>query len=119
MRDKVAALPAILAEAGAAGGAVAYIGDDVNDLEAMRAVAAAGGLVAAPADAMPEVRDLVHFRTGARGGHGAFRDFAEWIIALRTSPTAGRRFTVWTLPHSRKHCAICRERRRWCSRTRN
>jgi 3-deoxy-D-manno-octulosonate 8-phosphate phosphatase (KDO 8-P phosphatase) len=86
VRDKVAALEAILAEAGVARGAVAFIGDDVNDLEAMRAVAAAGGLIAAPADAMPEVRALVHFRTGARGGHGAFRDFAEWIIALRASP---------------------------------
>jgi 3-deoxy-D-manno-octulosonate 8-phosphate phosphatase (KDO 8-P phosphatase) len=86
VRDKLAVLAAIVAEAGAALDAVAFIGDDVNDLDAIRAVTAAGGLVAAPADAMPEVRALVHFRTGARGGHGAFRDFAEWIIALRASP---------------------------------
>lgn len=83
VRDKVAALEAIVAEGGATLEAVAYIGDDVNDLDAMRAVAAAGGLIGAPADAMPEVLEVVHFRASARGGHGAFRDFAEWILSLR------------------------------------
>lgn len=83
VRDKVAALPSIVADGGAALETAAYIGDDVNDLEAMRAVAGAGGLIGAPADAMPEVLALVHFRASARGGHGAFRDFAEWILALR------------------------------------
>jgi len=80
--DKLAALPALLAEAGVETAHAAYIGDDVNDLGVMRAVAERG-LVAAPADAMPAVAALVHLRCPSSGGHGAFRDFAEWILALR------------------------------------
>src|SRR5262249_53503665 len=80
--DKAAQLPAILAETGLPVAALAYIGDDVNDLGIMTAVGAQG-LTAAPADAMPEVAAICHHRCAARGGHGAFRDFAEWILALR------------------------------------
>lgn len=61
---------------------VAYIGDDVNDLEVM-AKLDAHGLTASPADAMPEVRSRTHYVTKAPGGHGAFRDFVEWILAAR------------------------------------
>lgn len=61
---------------------VAYIGDDVNDLEAM-AKLDGHGLTACPADAMPEVRSRTHHVTEAPGGHGAFRDFVEWILAAR------------------------------------
>src|SRR5918996_268642 len=50
--DKGAALQAILSEQGLAAHEVAYMGDDVNDLPAMRQV----GLSAAPADAPFEVR---------------------------------------------------------------
>jgi len=32
---------------------------------------------------MPEVAAICHHRCTARGGHGAFRDFAEWLLALR------------------------------------
>lgn len=62
---------------------MAYIGDDVNDLEIMTAIADAGGLTGAPADATGAVLDLVHFRAERTGGHGAFREFAEWILSLR------------------------------------
>jgi 3-deoxy-D-manno-octulosonate 8-phosphate phosphatase (KDO 8-P phosphatase) len=60
---------------------VAYIGDDVNDLEAMRFVAEQG-LTAAPGDAVPEVLREAHFRATLAGGHGAFRQFADWIVNL-------------------------------------
>jgi 3-deoxy-D-manno-octulosonate 8-phosphate phosphatase (KDO 8-P phosphatase) len=56
---------------------IAYIGDDVNDLDVIRAV----GLSACPADAFIEVRNAVTMVLSARGGHGAFREFAEVIIA--------------------------------------
>ena len=39
------------------------------------------GLTGAPADAVPEVLEIVHYRCRALGGHGAFREFAEWILA--------------------------------------
>jgi 3-deoxy-D-manno-octulosonate 8-phosphate phosphatase (KDO 8-P phosphatase) len=89
--DKLAALPSLLAESGLELAHVAYIGDDVNDLEIMRAVAERG-LVAAPADARPEIAALAHFSCPSPGGAGAFRDFAEWILSLRhqaRTPRAG------------------------------
>jgi 3-deoxy-D-manno-octulosonate 8-phosphate phosphatase (KDO 8-P phosphatase) len=84
VRDKAAQLPAVLAETGLGIDALAYIGDDVNDLGIMAAIGERG-LTAAPADAMPELLAACHYRCTAGGGHGAFRDFAEWILALRAS----------------------------------
>ncbi len=82
IRDKAALLPSLLADLAVGPGALAYIGDDVNDLGILERVGVAG-LTAAPADAMPEVRRVVHYRCRVRGGEGAFRDFAEWILRLR------------------------------------
>jgi 3-deoxy-D-manno-octulosonate 8-phosphate phosphatase (KDO 8-P phosphatase) len=91
--DKLAALPGILTSVGDGDGLevghVAYIGDDVNDLGVMRAVAE-GGLVAAPADAFRTVAAIAHFRCPNEGGHGAFRDFAEWILELRNQARTPR-----------------------------
>jgi 3-deoxy-D-manno-octulosonate 8-phosphate phosphatase (KDO 8-P phosphatase) len=80
--DKAAHLPAIERETGLAGEALAYIGDDLNDLGILEAVARSG-LTACPADAVPEVRQAVHYCASAAGGLGAFREFAEWILRLR------------------------------------
>jgi 3-deoxy-D-manno-octulosonate 8-phosphate phosphatase (KDO 8-P phosphatase) len=44
------------------------------------------GLTAAPADAMPAVRDAVHYICEAPGGRGAFREVAEWLLRLRATP---------------------------------
>jgi 3-deoxy-D-manno-octulosonate 8-phosphate phosphatase (KDO 8-P phosphatase) len=82
VQDKAAQLPAVLQATGLAVDALAYIGDDVNDLGIMAAIGERG-LTAAPADAMPEVRVVCHHLCAARGGHGAFRDFAEWLLELR------------------------------------
>ena len=82
VQDKAAQLPAVLDATGLAVDALAYIGDDVNDLGIMAAIGERG-LTAAPADAMPEVRAVCHHLCSARGGHGAFRDFAEWLLGLR------------------------------------
>jgi 3-deoxy-D-manno-octulosonate 8-phosphate phosphatase (KDO 8-P phosphatase) len=80
--DKRALLPGLLADAGISGNELAYIGDDVNDSGIIAAVAPRG-LVAAPLDAFPSVLRSVHYRCAQPGGHGAFRDFAEWILDLR------------------------------------
>jgi 3-deoxy-D-manno-octulosonate 8-phosphate phosphatase (KDO 8-P phosphatase) len=58
---------------------IAYIGDDVNDIELMKLV----GFTASPADAMPDVRNIVDYVCEHNGGNGAFREFAELIIALK------------------------------------
>ena len=80
IKDKRGRLEEILAKGGFSWDELAFIGDDVNDLEVLGKV----GLSACPADAMPAVRPVVHYRCVANGGHGAFREFAEWIISLRS-----------------------------------
>lgn len=58
-------------------GQVAYIGDDTNDLEVMKAV----GLTACPADAISFVKKIADYVCKEKGGQGAFREFAEFIIS--------------------------------------
>jgi 3-deoxy-D-manno-octulosonate 8-phosphate phosphatase (KDO 8-P phosphatase) len=82
VKDKRQMLESILEETGLTVAQIGYIGDDVNDLGILDAVAN-GGLTAAPSDAMPVVLEMVHYRCGLPGGHGAFRDFAEWILRRR------------------------------------
>jgi 3-deoxy-D-manno-octulosonate 8-phosphate phosphatase (KDO 8-P phosphatase) len=60
---------------------IAYIGDDVNDIEFMRLV----GLTASPSDGMAEIRKMVDYVCEQKGGNGAFREFVELIIALKSS----------------------------------
>jgi 3-deoxy-D-manno-octulosonate 8-phosphate phosphatase (KDO 8-P phosphatase) len=82
IRDKGAALPRLLAASGVRLDQAAYIGDDVNDLEAILDLSGEG-LTAAPADAFAAVTAAVHYRCTTRGGDGAFREFAEWMLRLR------------------------------------
>jgi 3-deoxy-D-manno-octulosonate 8-phosphate phosphatase (KDO 8-P phosphatase) len=77
--DKLAELPAILKAFGRELAEVAYIGDDLNDLGVMRLIAP-HGLLGAPADAQPLVARTVHVLCTRRGGHGAFREFAEFVL---------------------------------------
>jgi 3-deoxy-D-manno-octulosonate 8-phosphate phosphatase (KDO 8-P phosphatase) len=84
VRNKRAHLPRVLDEAGVTLDQLAYIGDDLNDLDIIEAIGGVG-LTAAPGDAMPRVRDCVHYVCDAPGGRGAFREFAEWLLGLRTA----------------------------------
>lgn len=59
----------------------AYIGDDILDLSPISVVKSAGGLSAAPADAVNEVKKTVDFVCEKSGGNGAVREFIEWIIS--------------------------------------
>jgi len=56
---------------------IAYIGDDVNDIEAIKHVA----ISAAPADAANDVLELVDYRCEKKGGQGAFREFADFLLS--------------------------------------
>jgi 3-deoxy-D-manno-octulosonate 8-phosphate phosphatase (KDO 8-P phosphatase) len=82
VRDKAAHLDAILQESQLKTDELAYIGDDVNDVGIMRALSETG-LTAAPADAMADARAAATYVCQAAGGHGAFRDFADWLLGLR------------------------------------
>lgn len=55
---------------------VAYIGDDVGDLDLLRAV----GISAIPVGAYITDRITPSYITKKRGGEGAFRDFVDWIF---------------------------------------
>ena len=55
---------------------IAYIGDDLNDIELLKAV----GFSAAPASAPDYIKNIVHFTTIKNGGEGAFRELVEKII---------------------------------------
>lgn len=54
-----------------------YLGDDVNDLPAMRLA----GLSACPSDARPEVKSFVDLILDTPGGKGAFREVADILLA--------------------------------------
>jgi len=90
VEDKAKRLPDILAAAGVSPSEIAYIGDDVNDLGIIEAVGLEG-LTGAPANAVPSVAQAVHHRGATDGGHGAFREFADWLLAERAKPGGGRR----------------------------
>ena len=82
VRDKLAAMPELLAAASVESHEAAYFCDDVNDLAIMRALGETG-LTGCPADAELPIRRTAHFVSSRQGGHGAFRDFAEWILSHR------------------------------------
>ena len=55
---------------------IAYIADDINDLEAMKLA----GIRGCPADAVPEVKKISEFISKFNGGRGAVREFIEYIL---------------------------------------
>jgi 3-deoxy-D-manno-octulosonate 8-phosphate phosphatase (KDO 8-P phosphatase) len=82
IKDKKAHLATVLQETGLLPEQLAYIGDDVNDLGIIGEISRKG-ITAAPGDALPGVAKVVQYRTKACAGQGAFREFAEWLLALR------------------------------------
>lgn len=90
VKDKLGAVRTLCEANGLSLDQVAFIGDDVNDLEVLR-VLTASSLTAAPADGLPSVVEVVTHVCSAPGGHGAFRDFAEWILGHRAAASSPRR----------------------------
>lgn len=80
VKDKLTCVKEIAARHGIRLEEIAYIGDDVNDLEVLKVV----GLSACPADAQPSVKAVCDYICRADGGMGAFREMAELIIESRT-----------------------------------
>ena len=73
--DKLPKLQEIAAELGIAREEIAYIGDDLNDLECMQYC----GFSACPADAVPEILQTVQYVCKRDGGRGAVREYIEYI----------------------------------------
>lgn len=55
---------------------IAFIGDDINDLEAMKMV----GFKGCPLDASSEIKEISDFVSTQKGGEGAVREIIEEIL---------------------------------------
>ncbi len=77
VKNKLEVVDGLLQRLGLGWDEVAYIGDDINDLEVLRRV----GWSACPADAEPGILGVVRTRCLRRGGEGVVREFAEMILA--------------------------------------
>jgi len=58
---------------------LAYIGDDVNDLELLKKV----GLSATPADGITDAKKICNYICKSKGGEGAFRELADLILETK------------------------------------
>jgi 3-deoxy-D-manno-octulosonate 8-phosphate phosphatase (KDO 8-P phosphatase) len=74
--DKLTVIQEMAARHGLSLKQVAYIGDDVNDLEALKAV----GFSASPADGLPDIVVAVDYVCQKKGGEGAVREIIEMIL---------------------------------------
>ena len=61
---------------------VAYIGDDILDLQCMLPIKTCGGLIGCPRDAALEVLATSDFISSKNGGDGAVREFIEHLKTL-------------------------------------
>lgn len=80
--DKLQKLKLIVDDVGCDLRQVAYVGDDLNDWDCMRAVSAAGGIVGCPADAVDAVKGVSDFVSSRSGGDGVVREFIDHIQKL-------------------------------------
>lgn len=76
VRSKIEVLDSWMADNGLQPNEVAFCGDDIPDIEAMRHV----GLAVAPSDAAHEAREAAQYVTRATGGYGVARELLEQIL---------------------------------------
>ena len=75
-QDKLSAVGRICKERGIPLENVCYIGDDLYDVEAIKAV----GWGCCPADGRPQAREAADYVTKAKGGEGVIREIADMIL---------------------------------------
>ncbi len=80
IKDKLQVLIQIMVNRNLTKNNIAYIGDDVNDIEIMQNV----GLTACPSDAISFTKEIADYICENKGGEGCFREFAELIIAAQS-----------------------------------
>lgn len=77
--DKLPALKDLMARCNLKAEEIAYIGDDLIDMPALKYV----GLACAVNNAVPEVKSEADYITQVDGGKGAFREVAELILKMQ------------------------------------
>jgi|TARA_B110000438_G_scaffold211509_1_gene203575 3-deoxy-D-manno-octulosonate 8-phosphate phosphatase (KDO 8-P phosphatase) len=77
--DKKKILVKILAKYNVKKDEIAYIGDDINDVEIMKVV----GFSATPLDGNFEVKKISDYICNTKGGEGAFREISDMILKLK------------------------------------
>ena len=73
-KNKLNTLITILKRYNADLNSVAYIGDDLPDLDVMNAVKNSGGTVLCPTDAIEEIKNIADYVSPVKAGDGAVRD---------------------------------------------
>ena len=82
LADKLGALETVLSEANLTLADTAYVGNDINDLSCLEAVA----LPIVVEDAHPDVIRHARYRTRARGGYGAVREVCDLLEYAAKEP---------------------------------
>ena len=75
--DKLACLKTVAEKYRTCSREIAYIGDDLHDLDCIRF----SGLSGCPADAVQEVKAAADYVCSHNGGSGAVREFVTWLLA--------------------------------------
>lgn len=75
-KNKIEQLKELTVQLGIANDEIAYVGDDLNDIDCMSMC----GLKCCPADAVEEVKSLCDYIAVRNGGDGAVREIIEWIV---------------------------------------
>ena len=78
--DKVRDLDEIVEVLGLSFGEVAFIGDDIGDIDVMKRV----GFAVAVANAVEDAKAVAAYVTKARGGRGAVREVIDMMLAEQT-----------------------------------
>jgi len=84
--DKLSCVREMAARHGLTLSQVAYIGDDINDLETLKAV----GFSASPADGLPAIVAAVDYICRKKGGEGAVREIIEMILEAQGQSSGTR-----------------------------
>lgn len=79
--EKLKAAQEIAASEGCLLENIAFIGDDVNDLDILNEV----GFSVAPRDAVSQITNIVHYVSPLKGGEGIFREITDMLLSLDNS----------------------------------
>lgn len=77
IEDKLSWMETWLSRNGFSWEQLAYMGDDLNDVDLMKAA----GASAAPADAVEAALLVSDYKCNKKGGEGALREFAEFLLS--------------------------------------